>query len=213
MIAMTRAGPDTDELLRRAGQGDDTARGQLLQRHRGRLRRMVAFRMNPRLRARVDPSDVVQESLAEADRRLDDYLAHKPLPFYPWLRQLAWDRLVEQHRRHLWAGRRSVLREEEEPFRLPGSSALALADQLLDSGTGPSEALRRAELRLRVREALETLSGAEREVLVLRYLEQLSAREVGAVLGISEAAAKKRALRALQRLRAVLKDEAPENNP
>ncbi len=197
---MTRTGPDTEELLRRASQGEAQARSVLLERHRRRLRRMVAFRMDPRLAARVDPSDVVQDSLIEADRRLDDYLRDQPLPFYPWLRQIAWDRLIEQHRRHLHASRRSVLREEEGRIGLPGSSVLELADQLLDQGQGPGEALIREEMRQRVRAALDALSEAEREVLVLRYLEQMSAREVGAVLGLSEATAKKRALRALQRL-------------
>jgi RNA polymerase sigma-70 factor (ECF subfamily) len=204
---MTRTGPDTEELLRRAEQGDRDARGQLLLHHRQRLRRMVACRIDPRLAARIDPSDVVQESLAEADRRLDDYLRHRPVPFYPWLRQLAWDRLIAQHRWHLRAGRRSVLREEAEPRDLLDSSALALADRLLDSGQGPSAALQSEELCQRVRRALDALAQPDREVLMLRYLEQLSAREVGAVLGVSEAAAKKRALRALQRLRDSLENE------
>src|SRR5437870_3588834 len=111
---MVAAPPDTEELLRRAGEGDAVARGALLDRHRRRLRQMIACRMDPRLAARLDPSDVVQETLAEADRRLDGYLNERPLPFYPWLRKLAWDRLVEQHRRHLRARRRSVLREQAE---------------------------------------------------------------------------------------------------
>jgi RNA polymerase sigma-70 factor, ECF subfamily len=201
---MTRTTPDTEELLRRAGEGDPDARGALLQRHRGRLKRMVALRMDPRLAPRVDPSDVVQETLVEADRRLDGYLRDRPLPFYPWLRQIAWDRLVEQHRRHVRAGRRSVTREEARVPGLSGASALELADRLLDPGGGPSEGLRREELRRRVRSALEALPEADREVLALRYLEQLSAKEVGAVLGVGEQAAKKRALRALQRLRDAL---------
>jgi RNA polymerase sigma-70 factor (ECF subfamily) len=204
---MTQAPPDTEELLRRAGGGDRRARGALLQRHRGRLRRMVALRLDPRLAARVDPSDVVQEALAEADRRLDNYLRERPLPFYPWLRQLAWDRLVEQHRRHVRAGRRSVRREEAEAPGLSAASALELADRLLAAGDSPSAALQRRELAERVRAALARLPEPEREVLVLRYLEQLPAREVAGVLGLGEAAAKKRALRALQRLRDLLRDE------
>ncbi|HEV3445403.1 MAG TPA: sigma-70 family RNA polymerase sigma factor [Gemmataceae bacterium] len=209
---MTQAGPDTEELLRRVDEGDGAARGELLQRQRSRLRRMVACRMDPRLAARLDPSDVVQETLAEADRRLEGYLDERPLPFYPWLRQLAWDRLVEQHRRHLRAARRSVLREQAEAPGLPDSSVWQLADRLLDSGQGPSAALQRGELRQQVRAALDALTEPDREVLVLRYLEQLSAREVGAVLGFSEAAAKKRALRALQRLRDALKHDNGEEN-
>jgi RNA polymerase sigma-70 factor (ECF subfamily) len=170
---------------------------------------MVALRMDRRLAARLDPSDVVQETLAEADRRLDDYLARRPLPFYPWLRQLAWDRLVEQHRRHIRAVRRSVLREQAPSLALPEGSVAELADRLFASAGGPSAALRRQELVDRVRAALGALPERDREVLVLRYLEQLSAQEVGAVLGINEGAAKKRALRALQRLRLLLGDETP----
>jgi RNA polymerase sigma-70 factor (ECF subfamily) len=210
---MTQAGPDTEELLRRTGAGDRDARGALLERHRGRLRRMVAVRMDSRLAARVDPSDVVQDALAEADRRLDRYARERPLPFYPWLRQLAWDRLVEQHRRHVRAGRRSVMREEEAPWGLPDASAAELAERLLARGEAPSAGPQREELRGRVRAALAALAAPDREVLALRYLEQLSAREVGAVLGVNEAAAKKRALRALQRLRGALGDVTPEELP
>src|SRR5688572_21917529 len=97
--------------------------------------------MDPRLAARVDPSDVVQEVLAEAGRRLDRYLAERPLPFDPWLRQLACDRLVEQHRRHVLAGRRSVTREE--PGGLPEGSAAALAELLPVGGESPSAGVRR----------------------------------------------------------------------
>jgi len=206
---VTDVQPDTEELLRRTGAGDRGARGALLERHRARLWRMIALRLDPRLAARVDPSDVVQDVLAEADRRLDRYVRKRPLPFYPWLRQLAVDRLADQHRRHLRAGRRSVAREEQEPWSLPDASAAELMDRLLAPGDSPSAAVRKDEVRDRVRAALEAMAEQEREVLILRYLEQLSAREVGAVLGITEAAAKKRALRALLRLRELLKDLAP----
>src|SRR5262245_8049497 len=113
--------PDTEQLLAQASHGDAAARSQLLQRHRGRLKRMVAVRADPRLAARVDPSDVVQETLAEANARLDAYLRDRPLPFYPWLRQLAQQRLIDLHRRHVRARRRSVTREEVD---LPDRSAL-----------------------------------------------------------------------------------------
>src|SRR4051794_11198000 len=107
--------PDTELLLDRAAGagGDADARNRLLQRHRDRLKRMVAVRSDPRLAARVDPSDVVQEALADAAGKLDGYLRDRPLPFYPWLRRLAAERLVALHRRHVQARRRSVTREEE----------------------------------------------------------------------------------------------------
>src|SRR5262245_17814507 len=127
---MPPQGPDTDQLLDRAGSGDDAARGQLLTRHRDRLRKMVAFHLDRRVAARVDPSDVVQEALADAARELSDYLRRRHVPFYPWLRQLAWDRLVELHRRHVRAGKRSVTREEPGVLALPDESAVELAGRL-----------------------------------------------------------------------------------
>src|SRR4051794_21065968 len=97
----TPAGPDTDQLLDEASRGDGAARGRLLERHRPRLRRMVALRLDRRLAARLDPSDVVQEALVEAAARLDEYLRDRPIPFYPWLRRLAWVRMTDAFRGHL----------------------------------------------------------------------------------------------------------------
>ena len=81
--------PDSDHLLRRVAAGDPAARELLLDRHRQRLRRMIALRLDRRLWARVDPSDVLQETLAEAGQKLPDYARTRPLPFYAWLRQIA----------------------------------------------------------------------------------------------------------------------------
>jgi RNA polymerase sigma-70 factor (ECF subfamily) len=197
--------PDTDDLLAAAARGEADARGRLLDRHRRRLERMVAVRLDRRLAARVDPSDLVQETLAEADRRLDGYLRDRPLPFYPWLRQLAEDRLAAAHRRHVRAGRRAV--DREEPGGLPPASAQELADRLADSSAGPGTRLERAERVTRVRAALERLSGPDREVLVLRYLEQLPTADTAAVLGLTEGAVKMRLLRAVQRLHELLGGE------
>src|SRR5262245_17630874 len=102
---------DTQELLERSARGEATARQELLIRHRDRLRRMVAVRLDRRLSARIDPSDVVQEALADAAGHLDDYLRDRPLPLYPWLRQFAWERLCKLHRHHLHTQRRSIIRE------------------------------------------------------------------------------------------------------
>ena len=195
--------PDTDHLLERATAGDGAARDQLLQRYRRRLRRMVAFRFDPRLAARVDPSDVVQETLAEAAANLDRYLRERPLPFYPWLRQLAQRRLIDLHRRHVQARRRSVTREVRPPG-LPDHSALALADRLFARTSSPSAGPRRQERRDRVRAALAALPEPDREVLVLRILEALPTRETAAVLGISEVAVRSRQVRALDRLKGLL---------
>ncbi len=200
--------PDTEQLLERAGRGDPMARQELLIRHRDRLRRMVALRLDRRLAARVDPSDIVQESLAEAHQHLSDYLVHRPLPFYAWLRQFAWERVAKQYERHVRAQRRSVTREEATP--LPDESVAQLAHRLIASATSPSRRLLRDELRDRVRTALACLKPHDREILVLRYLEGLSNSETAAVLGIGESTVGMRHLRALDRLRILLGEEAGE---
>ncbi len=199
--------PDTDQLLDLVGRGDPSARGRLLDRHRGRLRQLVALRLDPRLAARVDPSDVVQESLAEADRRLADFARVRPLPFYPWLRQLALQRLTELHREHIRSHKRSVRREEARLPLLPDESVQGLARRLAAGGSSPSARLRRRDLQARMRAALERLGERDREVLLLRHMEQLSVREIAAVLGISEGAVKVRHVRALERLRHTLDEE------
>ncbi len=200
---MRSAEPDTDALLAQASQGDADAGQRLLARHRDRLKRMVAVRLDRRLLARLDPSDVVQEALAEAARRLPAYLRERPLPFYPWLRQLAQERLDKAYRHHLRAGKRDARREA---LPLPDESALELAQRLLGRGSSPSERLARQEVRERVRAALARLPERDREVLVLRYLEQLATREVAEILGIPEGTVKSRHLRALERLRGLLGD-------
>jgi RNA polymerase sigma-70 factor (ECF subfamily) len=204
---MTTPQPDTEELLRQAEHGDTGAREGLLARHRDRLRKMVAWRLDRRLAARVDPSDVVQEVLLEANRKMERYLRERPLPFFPWLRSLAGEHLAALHRRHVRARGRSVLREEAGLLNLPDESAAELASRLVTSSTSPTERALRRELRERVQHALGRLRERDREVLVLRNLEQFSVADTAEVLGISAAAVKVRHMRALERLHALLAEE------
>lgn len=198
--------PETELLIERARRGDEGARHALLTRHRSRLRQMISVRMDSRLAARVDPSDVIQDALAEAHRTMNEYLERRPLPLYPWLRRLAWERLVQLQRHHVGAGKRNLLREEGEDLALPDRSAVDLANRLVASGTSPSRHLLREEMRDRVRAALDGLSPRDREVIVLRFLEQLSTTEAAAVLEISAGAVKSRLMRALARFRDFLDD-------
>jgi RNA polymerase sigma-70 factor (ECF subfamily) len=198
---------DTDELLRRASQGDARAVNELFERHRGRLSQMVHARMNPRVRVRVDPSDVVQETLAAASQKMHRYLAEQPIPFYPWLRQIAWEKLLDLHDRHLRAAKRSVNREEQFHVGLSDQSVVQLAERLVGKTSSPSIAAVRRELRQRVERALQSLPPDYREVLLERYVEDMSSKEIAAVLGISEAAVNMRHMRALERMRGLLSEE------
>jgi RNA polymerase sigma-70 factor (ECF subfamily) len=207
---VTDADEQNEELLRQVVKGDQAACGQLLERYRPRLRRMIALHMDRRLASRLDTSDTVQEALADAVQKLPGYLQDRPLPFYPWLRQLAWERLIQMHRRHLYAQQRSVAREEHWAPALPDESALELADRLLARGSTPSARLRREEARSRVLAALRQLSESDLQVLVLRHVEQLAPREIAAVLVVSEAVVYTRHLRALERMRGLLGESGRE---
>lgn len=201
---------DTQQLLAAAQTGDNAAAAALWDRHRAALHRLVAMRLDRKIQARVDVSDVVQEALVEANRRLGDYLRTAPMPFHLWLRQIAQDRLIDAHRRHHAAGRRSVDREQALALpSYPDQSALDLAGQLQDHRElTPAAAMLRRELDQRFRDALAKLDDVDREIVEMRHVEQLSNSETAQALGLSEAAAGMRYLRAVRRLRALL-EEAP----
>jgi RNA polymerase sigma-70 factor (ECF subfamily) len=165
---------------------------------------MVAFRLDQRIAARIDASDVVQETLAEADQKLPAYLQRRPLPFYPWLRQLALERMARLYRQHVQARKRTVLREERALPRMPDASAAHLAAKLWRSGSSAGSRLRREELQMRLQAAMADLPEADRELLLLRHVEQMPLREMASVLRLSDSAVKMRHLRALARLRSLL---------
>lgn len=191
--------------LHQATQDDHQSLGRLLEEHRDRLRRMVKIRLDQRLRGRIDPSDVVQEAFLEATQRFDAYTAQPDMPFFLWLRFLTGQRLLILHRHHLATEARDVAREVSvQPTPYPAASSAALAAHLAADQTSPSEAAARAELRRQIQETLERMGEADREALSLRHFERLSNREAARELGISEAAATKRYVRALRRLRKLL---------
>jgi RNA polymerase sigma-70 factor, ECF subfamily len=188
-----------------SGDGPDSW-GRLLERHRGRLRKLVALRLDPRLQGRVDPSDVIQEAYLDAARRLPEYEREpERMPFYLWLRFLVGQRILELHRRHLGAQARNVGREISL-YRgpMPEASSAAIAAQLIGRQTSPSQAAVRAERKLRLQEALNQMDPIDREVLVLRHYEQLTNGEAALVLGLDKSAASKRYARALIRLKDLL---------
>ncbi len=194
----------TQELIQQAADGDDAAANRLLQRHRAALRRLVALRMDRAMARRVDASDIVQDVLLEASGRLADYLRDPVMPFHLWLRQMAKDRMIDLHRRH-HAQRRDVNRERPLARRAyADQSSLDLAAQLEDAELTPAAATIRKELESRFLDALGDLDENDREVIVMRHVEQLGNSEAAEALGLSPAAAGMRYVRALRRLRAML---------
>jgi RNA polymerase sigma-70 factor (ECF subfamily) len=196
---------ERNDLLRRAADGDQESWGVLWTLHAQQLRRLVAFRMDQRLQGRIDPSDVMQEACLEAWQHLENYVRDPELPFFLWLRGVVGNKLRELHRHHLGTQMRDAGREISI-YRgsMPEASSAALAAQLLGHGTQPSEAAVRAEVKVRLQEALNHLDPLDREVLALRHFEQLSPRETAQVLGIKEKAAAMRYLRALRKLKEIL---------
>jgi RNA polymerase sigma-70 factor (ECF subfamily) len=193
-----------EELLDAAQGGDEAALAALVERHRGRLERMVRLRMDRRLQGRVDAADVVQEAYLAVRGKFPRYSADPRLPFFLWLRLEVGQQLVDAHRFHLGAKLRDAGQEVSlHRGALPQVTSLSLAEQLLGKLTTASRAAMRAELKLRVQEALNSMDAHDREVLVLRHFEELSNAEAAQVLGIKPSAAVNRYVRALKRLKAV----------
>ena len=200
---------ETQELLLGAGEGKPAAVNDLLDRHRGALRNMVRARMDQKLARRVDASDVVHDVLLEASQRLSDYLREPKIPFGLWLRQMAQDRIIDLHRRHRVAVRRSLDREQQQAAA-PDRSSLELAGQLRDPELTPAAATLRKELYERFVAAIDLLEDEDREIMLMRHFEQLSNSEVAQILGLSQPAAGMRHLRALRRLREILGESAED---
>ncbi len=202
--APAASGPATIVLLERVRDGDGDAVNGLLARHRDAIRRLVDRRMDRAMQRRVDASDIVQDVMLEANRRLGDYLANPTMPFQLWLRHMARDRLIDAHRRHRVAASRSLDREVplagggDDPSASDGAAGIA------DRELTPAAAATWHELERRFAAAVERLDDDDRRIVLLRHFEHLSTAEAAEVLGLSKPAAGMRYLRAMRRLRGLL---------
>lgn len=199
---------DTDKMLNRVQNGDRSALESLMTRYRERLRRMISVFLDPRLSARIDVSDVLQEALGKAAVRLPEYLENRPIDFYPWLRGLVRDELVRLHREHVIAQRRSVYREAPMGAEVSDASVQLLADQLVSNESSPSQRASSEEIKAKVKIALAELSESDREILLMRCAEQLKVNEIAIVGGITEAAAKARLRRAFEKIGRLLRSKS-----
>ena len=194
----------TTALIARARDRDAAAIGDLLNIYRDRLHRFINIRMDDRLRGRIDPSDVIQEACLAATRRMPDYFQQEDMPFYIWLRLIAAQKLIGLHRHHLHVQARNARRDVRFFDVLPNASSALLAAQLLGHATGPSQAAIRAEQQRRLKEVLDDMEPAEREIIVLRHFEQLSNAEAAQLMGWNESTTSTRHLRALKRLKTIV---------
>lgn len=201
---MTIAFADADELCQLRSRREQAV-AELFGRNREKLQRMIAFRLDSRIVGKVDGDDILQDAYLETVRRIQDYLDRPSVPFFVWLRQITTQVLIDTHRRYLDAQMRDVKREVAlDHGETSDTSSSGLIAQLADSLTTPSQCAVRKETICELRRALDRLEEIDREVLVLRHLEELSNNEVAQVLGIDKFAASKRYLRALERLRGVM---------
>jgi RNA polymerase sigma-70 factor, ECF subfamily len=195
----------TEELLANVRAGQTEAVNQLLERHRHAVHRLVQMRLDAKIQRRLDISDVVQDVLVEANRRLNDYLANPQLNFHLWLRQITQDRIIDAHRRHRVSAKRSVDREQHAQAPLNDShSALELLGQIQDAELTPAAAVAQQEMTRRVEDAIARMPEGEAEIILMRHYEHLSNSEVAQALALSEPAASMRYLRALRKLREYL---------
>jgi len=196
----------TAEQLKRLEQTDETVLAELFSQHRDRLWRMVNFRIDRRLSGRVDADDILQEAYLDAAQRVHHYLEDTSRSFFVWLRLVVSQTMIDVHRRHLGAQMRDINREVSmnRPAYTQATS-VCLAAQLLGSMTSPSQAVEKAEMTRQLEEALEGMDPIDQEVLALRHFEELTNSEVAEVLSIQQKAASIRYVRAIARLKDVLK--------
>ena len=202
-----------DPLRKRLTQGDQSALGEAFAVNRERLRSGVLFRMDRRLRGRLDPDDILQEAFLQASTRLAHFrkaVEENPdASLFVWLRMITTQTLIDAHRKHLGAQMRSAGREVNRAAGYPaGATSMSLADCLLGHLTSPSQAAMREELGQKLQDAIATMSENDQEVIALRHFEQLTNSEVAESLGIEVKAASIRYVRAIKRLKEVV-DSVP----
>lgn len=198
--------PSLDWLVDRVLHGDREALAAVFAHHRDRLWRIVNFRIDPRLRGRVDADDVLQESYLNAERRIAHVIQDAPDGLFVWFRMIVSQTLAEVHRRHLGVQRRDPMREQS----LSGgwsadATSFSISSHLFGHLTSPSQAALRKELSEQLEFALQSMDELDREVLAMRHFEELTNRETAHALGLTEQAASARYVRALTRLQHILK--------
>ncbi len=138
-------------------------------------------------------------------RRIEESQGHTGLPFYLWLRQVAGQRLRLLCEEQL-GDRHEETRQEITVYRgaLPAVNSVALAAQLLGKATSTTQAATRAEMQIRLQDALNSMDPMEREILILCHFEDLSNAEAALVLGVEPKVAGQGYVRAMKQLKEIM---------
>lgn len=196
--------PNQAEIVHRLSTQRDQALAQLFQIVHHRLKRIVAFRLDYRLRGRVSESDVIQDAYVRAAKHLDNFLVKQELPFFVWLRMELHQMLQDIHRHHFDAEKRDARRERLFGSQSGGETSMAIAAHIIGQMSTPSRLVEKAEQIAVLQQTLDQLPELDREIIALRHFEELSNLETAEYLGIESSAASKRYLRALKRLREIM---------
>jgi RNA polymerase sigma-70 factor, ECF subfamily len=204
MTGRPTAPADEEALVLRLREGDRGALGDLFSLHRQRIWRMIRFRMDRRLAARIDPDDVLQEAFLAARTRIDNFLAEPHRSFFVWLRMIALQTLFDQHRHHIGAEMRNAARDVRIDQADSSNTSLCLAAQLAGTLTSPSQAAAGLEMMQQLEQAIASMAALDQEIIAMRHFEDLTNVESAEALGISPTAASNRYVRAIARLKEIL---------
>ena len=208
---MSSESDEITSLVESLRNGDNKVLAELFSLYRNQLRRMVSVRMDYRMKGRLDESDVLQEAYIDAEKRVEHFLKSDDVPFIVWLRQITTQTMINLYRRHLGTQRRDAARELSTRKKFSqNATSYALADQLVDNLTSPSHKAMRTELLEEVHKALDSMEPIDQEILTLRHFEELGNKETAEILGIQQATASIRYIRALKRLKQVLSSILPD---
>jgi|SRR6516164_9100118 len=194
---------NVSDLLARARAGDDAAREKLFTVCRNYVSIAARVEMASWLRAKVDASDLVQQTLLEAHRGLGNFRGTTEGEWLGWLKRILSHNAADFVRRYHGVEKRCAAREVS---MATGDASDAPAPQLSDGGPTPSQLVMQKELQLQVADAVARLPEDYQEVVILRNLQQLAFDEVAERMGRSRPAVQMLWMRAIRKLQEILDD-------
>ncbi len=195
---------ELDELIRRACGRDENALSKLFDVYSQRLLTSVRSELGDRLRQRLESQDVMQQVYLDALDNIQKFVDRGQDSFFAWLRRIAVNRICDADRKAFQTVKRG--REVRAADVAGDESMMGLLNVLTADITSPSLAVDRQDRIRLLTQALDELGDDQREVITLRYLNQLNVTETAAKMDRSERAVRSLCVRALIRLRELLGD-------